>query len=113
MLNIVLVVLFIFIILLSTLNVKDKTKIVHYNIYISFLSIVLQLVCFTFFGQIFELLIIIFICENNSSIIDNTLECRKGLWFYFDGALCIICLFSLIYFSMSSISVFYKPNFII
>ena len=112
-LNFLLLILVIFIILLSTLNVTDKEKIVNYNIYISFLSIVLQLVCFTFFGQIFEILIIVFICENNSSIIDNTLECRKGLWFYFDGALCIICLLSLIYFSISSISIFYKPNFII
>ena len=113
MLNIVLLVLFIFLILLSALNIKDKSKIVHYNIYISFLSIVLQLVCFTFFGQIFELLIIIFKCENNSSVIDSTLECRKGIWFYFDGALCLICLLFLIYYSISSISVFYKPNFII
>ena len=69
MLNIVLLVLFIFLILLSALNIKDKSKIVHYNIYISFLSIVLQLVCFTFFGQIFELLIIVFKCENNFSIL--------------------------------------------
>ena len=112
-LNIVLLVLFIFIILLSILNVKDKTKIVHYNIYISFFKLVLQLVCFTFFGQIFELLITVFICENNHSIIDNTLECRKGTWFYFDGILCIVCLIFLIYFSISSISIYYKPNFII
>ena len=95
------------------LNIKDKAKVVHYNIYISFLKLVLQLVCFTFFGQIFELLIVVFICENNVSIIDNTLECRKGTWFYFDGILCIICLLLLIYFSISSISIFYKPNFII
>ena len=95
------------------LNVKDKAKVVHYNIYISFFRLILQLVCFTFFGQIFELLIIVFICENNVSIIDNTLECRKGTWFYFYGIFCIICLILLIYFSISSISIFYKPNFII
>ena len=112
-LNIVLLALFIFLILLMILNLKDKAKVVHYNIYISFFRLILQLVCFTFFGQIFELLIIVFICENNVSIIDNTLECRKGTWFFFDGILCIICLLLLIYFSISSISIYYKPNFII
>lgn len=112
-LNIILLVLIIFLILLSILNVKDKTKIVHYNIYISFFKLVLQLVCFTFFSQFFELLIMIFICENNASMIDSTIECRKGTWFYFDGIVCIICLLFLIYFSISSISIFYKPNFIL
>ena len=111
-LNIILFFLYAFIIILSILYTVDKSKVSHYKLYISFLKICIQIVCFTFFGQIFGLLSSIFICENNSSIIDESLKCQSGFWFYFDSILCIICLIFIVYYSFSSILLFYKPNFI-
>ena len=111
-LNIILFFLVIFIIMLSILYITDKSKVSHYNLYISFLKFCIQIVCFTFFGQIFGLLSSIFICENNSSIIDESLKCRSGFWFYIDSILCSICLIFIVYYSFSSILLFYKPNFI-
>ena len=98
--------------MLSILYITDKSKVSHYNLYISFLKFCIQIVCFTFFGQIFGLLSSIFICENNSSIIDESLKCRSGFWFYIDSILCSICLIFIVYYSFSSILLFYKPNFI-
>lgn len=112
MFNLILFFLFIFIIILSILYITDKSRVPYYNLYISFLKICIQIVCFTFFGQIFGLLSSIFICENNSSIIDESLTCRSGFWFYIDSILSSICLIFILYYSFSSILVFYKPNFI-
>ena len=111
-LNIILFFLIVFIIVISVLYVRDKSKVSNYNLYISFLKFCIQIVCFTFFGQIFGLLSSIFICENNSSIIDESLKCRSGLWFYTDSIISSICLIFIVYYSFSSILLFYKPNFI-
>ena len=114
-LNLVLVILFIFIIILIILNIKDKSKIRFYDKYIFFLQLATQLICYTFFSQIFGLLITIFMCDfsNKYSIIDFSLKCRSGVWFYVDGTLCILCIILLIYYSFTTILVFYKPNFIL
>ena len=113
-LNAFIIILLIFIIILSILNIKDKSKVTNYNKYIDFLKICMQLICFTFFGQIFGLLIVIFICENNNktSLIDKSMSCRTGSLFYAESVMCIICLVLMVYYSYASISVYYKPNFI-
>ena len=113
-LNFFLIIIFSFIILLIILYIKEKSKIVYYNIYINMINIVLQLFCFTFFGQIFGLLTVIFFCDkdNKTSIIDNSLKCRSGSLFYFECILCTICLIFMTYFSFTSISIYYKPCFI-
>ena len=111
-LNLILFFLVVFIIILSILYITDKSKVSNYSLYISFLKICIQIICFTFFGQIFGLLSSIFICENNSSIIDESLKCRSGFWFYADSILSSICLIFIVYYSFSSILLFYKPNFI-
>jgi len=112
--NIILAVLIILVILLFILNSKDKSKISHYDIYISILKIVLPLISFTFFGQILGLLISIFICDidNKFSIIDSSLECYAGTWFYIEAILSIICICFLICISYLTILILYKPNFI-
>ena len=111
-LNLILFFLFVFIIILTILCITDKSKVSNYNLYISFLKICIQIICFTFFGQIFGLLSSIFICENNSSIIDESLKCRSGFWFYIDSILSTICTIFILYYSFCSILLFYKPNFI-
>ena len=112
-LNLILFFLFVFIIILTILCITDKSKISNYNLYISFLKICIQIICFTFFGQIFGLLSSMFICENNSSIIDESLKCRSGFWFHIDSILSSICLIFIVYYSFSSILLFYKPYFIL
>ena len=61
------------------------------------------------------MLISFFMCnsENNSSIIDNSLQCHSGVWFYLDGTLTIICLIFLLYFTYITVLIFYIPNFIL
>ena len=75
----------------------------------------MPLICYTFYGQIFGFLIIIFSCQENNeySIIEPNLKCRTGTWFYVDTVFCIICLLFLIFISFITILVLYKPNFII
>ena len=51
--------------------------------------------------------------KKKSSIIDNSLECHKGSWFYFGSILTVICLICLLYMCFITILMFYTPNFII
>ena len=103
-LNIVLLFLFILIVLLLIITIKDKPNIKYYNYYISILSRTLPFVCLTFFGQVFGLLISIFICSpDNKSIIHESLECRNGILFYIEATLCSICLCFFTFFSFITI----------
>ena len=108
-------ILYIIIILLIIIIIREKSKLRYYNFYISIFKTILPLICFTFFGQIFGLLISLFLCdsENNTSLIDKSLKCRSGHWFYIEGILTIICIIFLLLFSYITILIFYIPNFIL
>ena len=105
--------MYLFIIIFLILIFADKKKIPYYNAYISFFSFSLPLICFTFYGQIFGLLISILICDDTKgkSLIDPSLECHTGNWFYVDLVFGIICLCLLTCVSFITILVFYRPNF--
>ena len=107
--------LYIFIIILLILLVVDKKKIPYYNIYISFLSLALPLICFTFYGQILGFLLSIYLCDSEGklSLIDSSLKCRTGTWFYIESVLGILCSIFLTFISFVTILIFYRPNFIL
>ena len=113
--NIILFIIYIFVILLIIISTKEESKIKYYKFYISIFRTFLPLICFTFFGHIFALFLSIFKCdlENKNSIIDDTLKCHNGLWFHLESFLTIICLIFLLYFTYITILIYYIPNFIL
>ena len=55
-----------------------------YNILwpINILKYCLPIICVTFFGQIFIIIISTFACKNGKSYFDSTMNCRKGSLYY-------------------------------
>ena len=75
---------FIIFILILFLIMTIRLKKGKYNILwpISILKYCLPIICITFFGQIFLLLISTFSCKNGKSYFDSTMNCKQGGLYY-------------------------------
>ena len=72
----------------------------------------LPTICLALFGQIFEFLIIIYLCvDNGDSIKYNSFKCPNDSSFYVFSVLSAIAIVFLFAISFITISIFYKPPF--
>ena len=85
-----------------------------YNILwpICILKYCLPIICFTFFGQFFLLLISIFICRNDKTYYDDQIPCRKNKYFYLCAPSSIIGIIIQFILSYITISMHFIPDFI-
>ena len=103
-------VIFILLIIVSSL---EKSKIKYYNLIKSIMRIILPSISLTFFGQIFELFILIFKCDEKCGVAGcNSFKCPNNGLFYIFSVFCIIAIILLLFISYITISAYYKPNFI-
>jgi hypothetical protein len=66
----------------------------------------------TFFGQIFEFLILLYLCEENEDKTKyNSFKCPSEAVFYSFSVLCVIAVIFLLIISFITISVYFKPLF--
>lgn len=86
----------------------------NYNILwpICILKYCLPIICFTFFGQIFLLLISIFICNNDKTYYDSNIPCRRNKLFYLCAPISIISIIIQFIISYITISMYIIPDFI-
>ena len=85
-----------------------------YNILwpICILRYCLPVICFTFFGQFFLLLISVFICRNGKTYYDDNIPCRQNSYFYFCASISIISIIIQFILSYITISMYFVPDFI-
>ena len=85
-----------------------------YNILwpICILKYCLPIICFTFFGQFFLLLISIFICKSDKTYYDDRVPCRRYKYFYLCAPTSIIGIIIQIILSYITISMYFIPDFI-
>ena len=79
---------------------------------ICILKYCLPLICSTFFGQTFLLLLSSFICVNGKSYYDENVICRKSIFYYFSIPISFIAICFQIILSYLTISMYYQPDFI-
>ena len=90
-----------------------KNKKIKFNLLIKFLKYSLPFFSMTFFGQIFLLLITIFDCYEGHSYVNINLKCRTGLrYYYYLAPMTIIALFLLVFISIITNILYFKPVFI-
>ena len=85
-----------------------------YNILwpICILKYCLPIICFTFFGQLFLLLLSIFICRNDKTYYDDKIPCRKNRFFYLSAPTSILGIIIQLILSYITISMYFVPDFI-
>ena len=85
-----------------------------YNILWPFtiLKYILPLICSTFFGQIFVLLISAFKCMEGRLYYNSKASCTIGTWFYVIVPISIVIIILQILLSFITISMYYKVDFI-
>ena len=112
LLNVLLAIIYIIFIIIITISLSGKSKIKYYNTIKNIMRITLPTITLTFFGQIFESLILIFLCdETGTSDKYNSFKCPDTTVYYLYSVLCIIAIICLIFISYVSISIYYKPFF--
>ena len=80
---------------------------------IYFLKYCLSMICFTFFGQIFILLISAFKCKEGRIYYSSTIKnCKIGTWFYIGIPFACIGIIIQIILSYITISMYYQADFI-
>ena len=67
LLNVLLAIIYIIFIIIITISLSGKSKIKYYNTIKNIMRITLPTITLTFFGQIFESLILIFLCDEKPS----------------------------------------------
>ena len=78
------------------------------------MRIVLPTVSLSFFGQIFEILILIYLCDNDGiSTNSNTIKCPNSTMYYILFVLSSIAILFLLIISYISISMYFKPSFMV
>ena len=94
------------------MSICEKSKIKYYNLIKSIMRIVLPTVSLTFFGQIFEILILIYFCDKDGiSSNSNTIKCPNSTMYYILSILSFFAVLFLLIISYISISMYYKPSF--
>ena len=94
------------------MSICEKSKIKYYNLIKSIMRIVLPTVSLTFFGQIFEILILIYFCDKDGiSSNSNTIKCPNSSMYYILSILSFFAILFLLIISYISISMYYKPSF--
>ena len=112
LLGFVIGVIYIIFFVLTIISLFEKSKIKYYNIIVSIMRYTLPIICFALFGQIFEFLIIIYLCvDNKDSIKYNSFKCPNNYCFYVFSVLSAIAIIFLLIISYLTISIFYKPPF--
>ena len=87
-------------ILLIIVSLWEKSKIKYYNLIKSIMRIILPSISLTFFGQIFELFILIFKCDEKCNITKyNSFKCPNNGIFYIFTVFCIIAIILLLFIS--------------
>ena len=105
--------IYIIMIILIIISLCKKSKIKYYNALINFMRIALPVISLSFFGQIFETFLLIFMCEETVNVDTyNSFECPNKTFYYAMTILCFFAILFLILISYISISIFYKPSFI-
>ena len=111
-LSIVIVVVYILFIILIIIGFNEKYKIKYYGFINTIMRIILPRISFTFFGQIFEFLILIFFCDQNVNINkNNKLNYPSGSVYYLFLILSFLAALFFVIISYITISMFYKPVF--
>ena len=78
------------------------------------MRIVLPTVSLSFFGQIFEILILIYLCDKDGiSSNSNTIKCPNSTMYYILFVLSSIAILFLLIISYISISMYFKPSFMV
>ena len=109
---IVIFLIYITFIILITISVCSKSKIKYYNFFVTLMRYILPTISLTFFGQIFEFLILVFLCEENgNSKKYNEFKCPNNTTYYLFSVLCIIALIFLLFIAYITISIYFKPSF--
>ena len=112
-LNVLILLIFIIFIILMIVSLVEKSKIKCYNAIKSIMRIILPTVSLTFFGQIFESLILIYLCDKSGTSEEyNAFTCPDRSIYYLYCFLCLISILFLLMISFITISLYYKPNFI-
>jgi hypothetical protein len=108
-----LALLYIVSILLIVIILIEKAKIKYYNIIVSVMRIILPISTKTFFGQIFELLILIFMCDKSgNSEKYNSFKCPGNIKYIIYSTFCSIGMILHLVITFLTISIFYKPLFL-
>ena len=107
-------IIFIFIIffILIIICTLKKSKIKFYDLIISIMRIVLPTISLSFFGQIFETLILIYLCDKDGiSANMNMIKCPNSTIYYILSVFSFFAILFLLIISYISISIYYKPSF--
>ena len=100
-------------IILTIISLCPKSKIKYYDLIKTIMRYVLPTISLSFFGQIFESLLLIYICDET---IDkdkyNSFECPNKSLFYLLSVLSAFGILFLVVISYITISVYYKPAFL-
>ena len=107
-------IIFIFIIffILIIICTLKKSKIKFYDLIISIMRIVLPTISLSFFGQIFETLLLIYLCDKDGiSANMNMIKCPNSTTYYILSVFSFFAILFLLIISYISISIYYKPSF--
>ena len=109
---IVILLIYITFISLIIITACHKSKIKYYNTIVIIMRYVLPTISLTFFGQIFEFLILLFLCEENEDTTKyNSFKCPNNTIFYLFSVLCFLALVFFLIISFITISAYFKPSF--
>ena len=112
-LGVLIVFIYIIFIILVIIAFFEKSKIKYYNSIKNIMRYLLPTLTLTFFGQIFEFLLLIFLCdETQDKNKYNSYECpnNKSLVYAF-SVLCPVAILFLLIISFITNSIYYKPTF--
>ena len=109
---VVILMIYITFIILIIISVFPKQKIKYYNFFVTLMRYILPSISLTFFGQIFEFLILPFLCEENENPEKyNVFKCPNDTEYYLFAVLSILALIFLLIIAYITISIYYKPSF--
>ena len=112
-LGILIALIYITAFLLTVISLFEKSNIKYYNFIKIIMRYLLPTISLSFFGQIFESLILIYLCdEKEISDKYNSFECPNKAAKYLFSVLCAFGIFFFINISFITVSIFYKPSFI-
>jgi hypothetical protein len=106
-----LLIYFIFVLIIF-MSYRIKNKMPRINCLISFLRLMLPIMSFGFFGQIFLLLTTFFDCQNGNSYVSTQLKCRTGNWFTYFSPFIVLAIILHICVALLTNLLYYKSVFI-
>ena len=94
--GVLIALIYIVFIILIIISFCEKSKIKIYNIIKIIMRYLLPTIALTFFGQIFESLILIYLCDENENVDKyNSFQCpNKTLYYLFF----VLCSFAILFF---------------